>query len=121
MTTGSDNNGDQNVNDRPDVIDTNGDPSSKTTYSSSFTGRAGTLGRNTNTGPLFAQVDFRLSKFVRIQRYSFEGFVEAFNLLNRANLGLPAGNLASASFGRPTGLASGATPRQVELGVRFNF
>jgi hypothetical protein len=63
----------------------------------------------------------RLSKFVRVQRYSFEGFVEAFNLLNRANLGLPNGRLTSASFGRPTGLASGASSRQVELGVRFNF
>ena len=121
VTTGSDNNGDTSVNDRPDLANTGGDPLSKATYFSAFTGRAGTLGRNTNTGPTFVQVDARVSKFVRVQRYSFEGFVEAFNLLNRASLGTPIGNLASASFGRSIGLASGATPRQVEFGVRLNF
>lgn len=121
VTTGADNNGDTNVNDRPDLVAADGDPLSKATYFTSFTGRPGTLGRNTNTGSIFVQVDTRLSKFVRLQRYSFEGFVEAFNLLNRANLGLPVGNLASASFGSATGLASGATPRQLEFGVRFSF
>ena len=121
VTTGADNNGDTNVNDRPDLVAGGGDPLSKASYFSAFTGRAGTLGRNTNTGPTFVQFDARLSKFVRVQRYSFEGFVEAFNLLNRANLGLPNGTLTSSTFGRPTGLASGATPRQIELGFRFNF
>lgn len=121
VTTGSDNNGDTNVNDRPDLAVAGADPLSKATYFSGFSGRAGTLGRNTNTGSIFVQVDARLSKFVRVQRYSFEGFVEAFNLLNRANLGLPVGNLASVSFGNATGLASGATPRQLEFGVRFSF
>jgi hypothetical protein len=63
----------------------------------------------------------RLSKFVRIRRYTIEAFAEAFNALNRANLGVPNGTITSASFGRSTGLASGASPRQVELGFRFNF
>jgi hypothetical protein len=119
VTTGSDNNADQNVNDRPDLANPDGDPLDKATYSSAFTGRAGTLGRNTNRGPAFVQLDLRVSKFVRVQRYSFEGFIEAFNLLNRANLGLPVGTLTSASFGRSTGVAG--SPRQVELGFRFNF
>ena len=91
------------------------------TYPSAFTGRAGTLGRNTNTGPTFVQVDLRVSKFVRFKRYSIEGFAEAFNALNRANLGLPTGTLTSSTFGRPSGLATNATPRQVEFGFRFNF
>lgn len=121
VTTGSDNNGDQNVNDRPDLAVPGGNPLDRATYFSGFTGRAGNLGRNTNTGPAFLQVDFRVSKFVRVKRTSVEGFIEAFNVLNRANLGLPVGVLTSASFGRPTGLATGATPRQLELGVRFNF
>jgi len=121
VTTGSDNNGDQSVNDRPDLADPNGDPESKTTYNANFTGRVGNLGRNANRGPSFVQLDLRLSKFVRVSRYSFEGFVEAFNALNHANLGLPNGTLTSSTFGKPTGLASGATPRQVELGFRFNF
>jgi hypothetical protein len=121
VTTGSDNNGDQNVNDRPDLAVPGGNPLDKATYSSAFTGRAGNLGRNTGTGPLFAQVDLRLSKFFRFGRYSVEGFGEAFNVLNHTNLGLPLGTLTSGSFGKSTGLASGATPRQIELGFRFNF
>jgi hypothetical protein len=122
VTTGSDNNGDANINDRPDIVNPNGDPASKTTYSSAFTGRAGNLGRNTNTGPAFAQVDLRLSKFIKFGgRYSFEGFVEAFNLFNRGNLGIPNGTLTSALFGQPTALAMNAAPRQIELGFRFNF
>lgn len=121
VTTGSDNNGDQSVNDRPDLADPDGDPTSRSTYFSAFTGRVGSLGRNTNRGLAFAQVDLRVSKFVRVQRYSVEAFAEAFNVLNRANLGLPNGTLTSAFFGRPTGLAAGATPRQVEFGIRFNF
>jgi hypothetical protein len=121
VVTGSDNNGDQSLNDRPDLAVQGGEPTDKATYNSNFTGRVGNLPRNSNTGPSFVQVDLRLSKFVRVRRYSIEGFVEAFNALNRANLGLPNGTLTSASFGRPTGLAAGASPRQVELGFRFNF
>jgi hypothetical protein len=121
VTTGIDNNGDTNINDRPDLANPGGDPFDRATYNSAFTGRAGTLGRNTNTGPTFVQVDLRVSKFVRFKRYSIEGFAEAFNALNRANLGLPTGSLTSATFGRPTGLATNATPRQVEFGFRFNF
>lgn len=121
VTTGSDNNGDQSVNDRPDLAVPGGDPTDRATYVSAFAGRVGTLARNANRGPAFVQLDLRLSKFVRVGRYSVEGFVEAFNALNRANLGLPNGTLTSSTFGRPTGLATGATPRQVELGFRFNF
>ena len=121
VTTGSDNNGDQSVNDRPDLAAPGGDPTDKATYSTNFTGRVGNLARNANRGEAFAQLDLRLSKFVRFGRYSFEGFLEAFNALNRANLGTPNGTLTSSTFGSPTGLASGATPRQLELGFRFNF
>ena len=121
VTTGSDNNGDQSVNDRPDLAVPDGDPADRATYGSAFTGRVGNLGRNSAEGPGFVQVDLRLSKFVRVKRYTFEGFVEAFNLLNRANLGIPNGTLTSSAFGRPTALAFNATPRQLELGFRFNF
>lgn len=121
VTTGSDNNRDQSVNDRPDLLVPQGDPADPATYDRNFSGRAGTLPRNSNRGPAFVQVDLRVSKTVRVRRYAVEAFVEAFNVLNRANLGLPNGRLTSASFGRSTGLASGASPRQVEFGARFNF
>ncbi|MFP5378223.1 MAG: TonB-dependent receptor domain-containing protein, partial [Vicinamibacteria bacterium] len=121
VTTGVDNNGDQNVNDRPDLAVPGGDPTDRATYGRAFAGRSGNLGRNTNTGPAFVQLDARVSKVVRRGRYSVEALVEAFNVLNRANLGVPVGVLTSSAFGRPTGLAQGATPRQVELGVRVGF
>ncbi|HTV01020.1 MAG TPA: TonB-dependent receptor, partial [Luteitalea sp.] len=46
VTTGSDNNGDQSVNDRPDLAIAGGDPTDKATYFSAFTGRVGNLARN---------------------------------------------------------------------------
>jgi hypothetical protein len=50
-----------------------------------------------------------------------EVFAEALNATNYVNLGLPNGNLRSTAFGQPTGLASGASPRQLELGFRLDF
>jgi hypothetical protein len=50
-----------------------------------------------------------------------ELFAEAFNITNYTNFGIPNGNLLSSTFGMPTGLASGAAPRRVELGFRVNF
>lgn len=121
ITTGSDNNSDTNVNDRPDLANPNGDPTDRSSYDGNFTGRAGNLGRNTAIGPAYFTVDARVSKIVQFGRRRLEAFVEAFNATNYANFGLPNGNLRAAQFGRPTALASNATPRQVELGIRFDF
>lgn len=120
VTTGIDNNGDTIINDRPDLVNASGSRTDRSTYSS-VAGRVGTLGRNANVGPRFLVVDARASKFVKLGTRRFEAFVEAFNLTNRTNLGLPNGNLRAATFGTSTGLASNATPRQMELGFRFDF
>jgi hypothetical protein len=50
-----------------------------------------------------------------------EGFLEAFNVTNRVNFGSPNGNPRASTFGRSTSLATGATPRQVEIGFRVDF
>lgn len=121
VTTGVDSNGDTIQNDRPDLANPSGDRRDRSTYFAGFTGRVGNLARNANIGPSFFVVDARVSKFVRFGGRRVEAFLEAFNLLNRANLGLPVGNLRSANFGRSSGMASGATPRQLELGFRFDF
>jgi hypothetical protein len=123
ITTGADNNRDTiATTDRPVLANPNGDPTDRATYFAGFTGRAGNLPRNFGTASSFAMLDVRLSKFLRLPHdRRLEAFVEAFNLTNRANLGLPTGNLSSASFGEPRALATGATPRQVELGLRFDF
>lgn len=121
ITTGTDSNGDTITNDRPDLANASGDPRSASTYFTAFTGRVGNLPRNFGTGPRFFSLDGRISKFVQISKRRIEGFVEGFNLLNRANLGLPTGNLRSSNFGKSSALAAGATPRQLEFGLRFDF
>jgi Carboxypeptidase regulatory-like domain/TonB dependent receptor-like, beta-barrel len=119
VTTGRDNNGDTEQNDRPDLAVPGGDPRSVSTYFANFTGRVGNLGRNANIGDSFYTLDARVSKFQQIQRFRLEAFIEAFNLLNHVNVQSPTSNLRSASFGRSTQI-QGAM-RQVELGFRVDF
>jgi hypothetical protein len=119
ITTGVDSNGDTNQNDRPDLADPDGDPRLASTYNAAFTNRVGNLPRNFGIGPNFFQIDARVSKILRLGGRRVEGFVEAFNLTNRPNFGLPNGNLRSAQFGKSTGVTG--SPRQVEFGVRFDF
>jgi len=119
VTTGRDNNGDTEQNDRPDLRVPGGDPRDRNTYFADFTGRVGNLGRNVNTGNPFFTLDARVSKFVQLTRMRVEGFVEAFNLTNRVNFGNPNGNVRSSSFGRSTGITG--TMRKVELGLRVDF
>jgi hypothetical protein len=124
VTTGVDNNKDSRINDRPDLANPGGDPLDKATYSSSFTGRVGNLGRNTNRGTGYFEVHLRGSKFINLRRQKLdqlELFVEALNVTNHDNFGDPNGNLRSSAFGTATDLATGATPRQVEIGFRLNF
>jgi hypothetical protein len=96
-----------------------GDPRGKATYFGDFTGRVGNLGRNSAIGDPYLTLDARISKFLRLGQKRVEGFAEAFNITNRVNFDLPNGNLRSSSFGRPTAIQG--TPRQVEIGMRFDF
>jgi outer membrane receptor for ferrienterochelin and colicin len=121
ITTGADNNADTVTNDRPDLVVVGGSYRDAKTFSGAFTGRVGNLGRNAGRGPNWVQLDTRLSKSVRLATKRIEAFVEAFNLLNRTNFGLPVGNIRSSLFGQSTGLAASTNPRQVELGFRFDF
>jgi hypothetical protein len=101
VVTGTDDNFDTNVNDRP----------------------AG-VGRNSARGFEFASLDVRLSKRLALSgRRSVEAIVEGFNVLNRANLQLPnnsfgPGPAPRAGFGQAT---SAADPRQVQFGLRVDF
>jgi hypothetical protein len=119
ITTGLDNNGDSRFNDRPDLVNAGGSQFDKATYSSAFTGRVGTLPRNYAQGPGFAQLDIRVSKFLRFAGKRAEAFVEAFNATNRRNNGNQQGSMTSKSFGQSTGLSG--NPRQIEFGFRFDF
>jgi hypothetical protein len=121
VTTGVDNNLDTQVNDRPDLLVSGGDPLAKSTYDANFTRRVGNLSRNSNRGPSYFALDMRMSKYIALPRTKVELFAEAFNITNFVNLGVPNGNLRAATFGQSTALATGAAPRQVELGFRVNF
>jgi Carboxypeptidase regulatory-like domain len=100
ITTGADDNGDTEVNDRP----------------------AGTQ-RNSGHGPGFAKLDVRLGKqwvFSRVdgRKLRLETVAEAFNVFNHVNLGNFVGNLSSPFFGQAT---SALDARRLQLSVRFQF
>jgi hypothetical protein len=98
---GSDRNFDTNNNDRP----------------------AG-VGRNTGRGFDYASLDLRLSRRFRLsERVDLQLLAEGFNILNRANYGVPnntfgSGSAPLPSFGQPT---SAFDPRQFQFGMKVSF
>jgi hypothetical protein len=100
ITTGTDDNGDTEVNDRP----------------------AG-MQRNSGQGPGFVKLDARFGKEwvlpkVDGRKLQLETVAEAFNVFNRVNLGNFVGNLSSPFFGQAT---SALDARRIQLSVRFRF
>jgi hypothetical protein len=84
----------------------------------------GNLSRNYGRGDSYFEAHLRVSKFIRLPGIGLERvelFAEALNVTNYVNLGSPQGNLRSVAFGQATGLATGASPRQIELGFRVDF
>lgn len=126
ITTGRDNNGDGNFNDRPDVADAS-DPQAIVTGFGAFDPTAinGTLGRNTGTNPSRVTLDLNLSRGFTFCKQGTAGDrcnltfnVRASNLLNHTNpLGLN-GVVTSPFFGRAN---AALAPRRIELGIRFSF
>ena len=98
---GSDRNFDTNNNDRPLGV-----------------------GRNTGRGFDFASLDLRLSRRFRLsERVDLQVLAESFNVLNRANFGVPNNTFGSGvnplpSFGQPT---AAFDPRQFQFGVKVTF
>lgn len=98
MTTGFDDNRDSSVTDRPPGV-----------------------GPNSLRGPRYVNVDVNLSKAFFIGEGTGRNvnvFINATNALNRVHYGTPSGVLTSPNFGRPT---SASDPREVEVGLRFQF
>lgn len=127
ITTGRDNNGDGNFNDRPGVADP-ADPRTITTPFGVFDPDVvnGTALRNAGTNPATVNVDLNLSRQFRFgpkvtptdKRYMLMVNARASNLFNHTNPQALNGVLASPFFGR----ANAAGPsRRVEFGVRFSF
>jgi hypothetical protein len=127
ITTGRDNNGDGNFNDRPGLVAADAPRAISTQFGALDPSTInGALGRNAGTNPATATLDLNLARAFAFgeqnadgeRRYRMTPSLRASNLLNRVNpLGL-SGVLASPFFGR----ANAATPaRRIELGMRFNF
>jgi hypothetical protein len=90
-------------------------------------GYLGNLGRNTGTSPGLEELDFSLNKRIPLgERYSLQLRSEAFNILNRANFGIPGSTVfanttgvPSASFGHITSTAT--TSRQLQFALKLIF
>ena len=80
----------------------------------------GNAPRNAARGPALYSMDLGLHKDLRLggsRRMQLR--LETFNVLNRTNLGAPNSNRSNANFGSITTLA--IAPRQMQLGVKFDF
>jgi hypothetical protein len=91
-------------------------------------GTWGNAGRNLGRGPSLYQIDLSLARRLALsERINIEIRCEAFNILNRAQLSDPAGDVTvPAQFGviqstiNTTPIGSG-TPRQIQFMMRLSF
>ena len=86
----------------------------------------GNLGRNTLIGPGFFTVDFTLVKTMTVtERLKMDFRAEFFNILNRANFGLPNQNIfqTSGDYVGSAGRVSTTTSssRQIQFGLKLLF
>lgn len=86
----------------------------------------GNLGRNTMLSPGLANLDFTLTKLIPVsERIKVDFRAEFFNLLNRANFGLPGNTIFNSSgaivgnAGRITSTVT--TSRQIQFGLKLLF
>jgi hypothetical protein len=82
------------------------------------------VGRNTGQGFDFASLDLRLSRRFHVtERVDLQLIAEGFNVLNRANFGVPNNTIGSdptplPTFGQPT---AAFDPRQFQFGMKVTF
>ena len=83
----------------------------------------GNLGRNAFIAPGALRTDLSLIKRISMpwEGHTLQFRGELINLPNRANFGLPVGNVQNRAFGNITGLTVGASGRIVQLGLRYGF
>ncbi len=83
----------------------------------------GNVGRNAFIGPGALRADLSLIKNFGMpwEGHSLQFRGEVINLPNRANFGLPQGNVQNRAFGNITGLTVGASGRIFQLGLRYGF
>ena len=99
IITGTDDNRDRNVNDRPIV-------------------NGVMLAPNAGRGDRYLDTDLRIGKVLRAGGRRVELMFEMFNLFNTVNYGNYIGNQKAVNFGQPT---VALAPFQGQLGVRLDF
>jgi hypothetical protein len=83
-------------------------------------GSTGLSGRNSFVGPSYSNIDFSLFKnFLVGERQSLQLRIEAYNLLNKVQWGLPSTNIQDPNFGVIT--STSGSPRSLQLGLRYKF
>jgi carboxypeptidase family protein/TonB-dependent receptor-like protein len=85
----------------------------------------GNLGRNTLIMPGFASLDFTIGKSTQLtEAAKLEFRLEAYNLLNRVNLGTPGRNVftnANVADGAAAQITASSTARQLQFGLKLTF
>ena len=116
MTSGFDDNGDQNFNDYAVVDDSNRDVA----LAAGHDLPDGLQSRNSARNPSFFILDIRFGKVFDFGRPgNFEILVDVFNLFNNANRFTTNTAIGFSNFGFLNGLLN--DPRQVQIGVRYRF
>jgi hypothetical protein len=83
----------------------------------------GTSGYDLLRGPAFQDWDMSLQKNTKWEHYNVQLRMDAFNVFNHANFGLPSAditapgaNVINSTSGQPA-----YEPRTIEFGAKFNF
>ena len=88
-------------------------------FTANALGTFGNVGRNAMRGPRYATVDLGLQKTFPITGTVKTQFrLEAFNVLNNVNFGLPVSAQNNGNFGR---ILSADSPRILQLALRLMF
>ena len=82
-------------------------------------GALGNLTRNAVVGPVYWNIDLGISRLITLGTRRVELRMEAFNVLNHFNWGVPLVNFNSGQFGRITTQAG--APRVMQFGVKYDF
>ena len=126
LTTGFDNNGDGDFNDRPTYARP-GDPNAVATRYGLLvaSGGTGVVPRNTGTMPFRIYLDPNLSRTFTLTPHAAKDSVQtlgvnlrAANVLNHTNVRQVGGVLGSPQFGKAYGADTG---RRIEFGLRYSF
>jgi hypothetical protein len=111
------------ASERPIDVNTNLDPF-RLGYSGRWLDATGrTVARNSErTEKWDKKLDFRLSKTLRRDRFSVQGVVDVFNVLNTVNLTNYGRNVFSLTYLQPASSTNlFYQPRQVQFGFRVSY